>query len=250
MTQTRLPQWGTQLQTSSHGRSDRGAVRNHNEDAFLDDADNRLWVVADGMGGHAAGDVASQTVVRHLSKLTRPDSNTDYVDRIDDALAAANQELLDYASERQLQLVGSTAIVLVDAGSYMLCGWAGDSRAYHCRAGRIQMISADHNQAREMRAAGTFSEAEIERSAQSSALVRAIGAEADLIVEWAVADSAPQDVFLLCSDGVTKEMTDAELADVLGQPAPAEQLAETILRTCLDRGARDNVTAVVVRVDA
>lgn len=238
------------MQINSHGRSDRGAVRNHNEDAFLDDPANRLWAVADGMGGHAAGDVASQCVVRHLGSLSRPAGTADFLDRIDDALAAANEELLRYASEHRLQLVGSTAVVMVDAGRYMLCGWAGDSRIYqHSRLG-FRQITLDHNQAREMRAAGTFSPAEIELSAQSSALVRAVGAEKDLFVEWTVADATPHDVFLLCSDGVPKEMTDAEIAVALARPEPVERISESIVQTCLARGARDNITAVVVRVEA
>lgn len=237
------------MQTSSHGRSDRGAVRSHNEDAFLDDPTNRLWAVADGMGGHSAGDIASQAVMRHLTAVVRPPQTADYVDRIDDALAAANQELLSYAQAHRLQLVGSTAAVLIDAGHYMLCGWAGDSRVYQHAGGGLRMLTTDHNQAREMRAAGTFNDAEIETNAQASALVRAIGAEPGLVVEWTLADAATHDVFLLCSDGVTKEMTESEIAGVLAQSAAVAEITAQIVETCLKRGARDNITAVVVRVE-
>ena len=240
---------GDQLLTSSNGRSDRGTVRSHNEDAFLDDPTNRLWAVADGMGGHAAGDVASKAVVRHLTAVVRPPLTADYLDRIDDALAAANSELLDYAREHKLQLVGSTAAVLIDAGHYMLCGWAGDSRVYQHAGGGLRMLTVDHNQAREMRAAGTFTDTQIESSPQSAALVRAVGAEKELIVEWTLADVAPHDLFLLCSDGVTKEMTDAEIAGALARPGPVEDIAATLVQTCLERGARDNITVVVVRID-
>lgn len=236
--------------TSSYGRSDRGAVRNHNEDAYLDDPGNRLWAVADGMGGHAAGDVASQAIVRHLRELVRPPEVADYVDRIDDALAAANQTLIAYAREHGQQLVGSTAVVLVDAGRYMLCAWAGDSRIYQQAGGGLRQLTADHTQAREMVASGGFSVAEAESHSQSAALVRAIGAEPNLIVEWVAADAAPHDVFLLCSDGVTKEMSDAEISEVLARPAPPREIAEALVTTCLARGARDNVTALVVRVES
>lgn len=236
--------------TSSHGRSDRGAVRNHNEDAFLDDPDNRLWVVADGMGGHAAGDVASQAIVKHLRELVRPPHTVDYVDRVDDALAAANAELIEYAQKHELQIVGSTAVVLVDAGSYMLCAWAGDSRIYQQAGGGLRQLTKDHTQAREMMSTGAFSAAELRNNAQAGALVRAVGAESALVVEWAAADAAAHDVFLLCSDGVTKEMSDAEISAVLAQPAPVSEIANTLVETCLSRGARDNITAVVVRVEA
>lgn len=240
---------GAHLLTSSHGRSDRGAVRSHNEDSFLDDPANRLWVVADGMGGHAAGDVASQAIVRHLRALERPPNTVDYVDRVDDALAAANAELIEYARQHALQIVGSTAVVLVDAGSYMLCAWAGDSRIYRRAADGLHQLTTDHTQAREMMSTGAFSAADLQNHAQGGALVRAVGAESGLVVEWAATDATAKDVFLLCSDGVTKEMSDEEIAAALAQSVPVSEIANTLVETCLSRGARDNITAVVVRVE-
>lgn len=241
---------GAHLLTSSYGRSDRGAVRSHNEDSYLDDPDNRLWVVADGMGGHAAGDVASQSIVKHLRELVRPPKTVDYVDRVDDALGAANAELIDYAHRHELQIVGSTAVVLLDAGSFMLCAWAGDSRIYQHAGSGLRQLTRDHTQAREMLSTGAFSAAELQNNAQAAALVRAVGAESALVVEWAAADASARDVFLLCSDGVTKEMSDAEIGAVLAQPGSVSEIANTLVETCLSRGARDNITAVVVRVEA
>lgn len=241
---------GDHLLTSSHGRTDRGAVRSHNEDAFLDDADQHLWAVADGMGGHAAGDVASQAVVRHLRELKSASRIADRVDGVDDALAAANAELVAYAQTHALQLVGSTAVVMLDVGRYVLCAWAGDSRVYRHSGDKLVQLTTDHTHAREMMSTGSFSAAEIRNNTQSAALVRAIGAEAMLVVEWTAADAAPQDVFLLCSDGIYKEMRDAEIASVLAQAGSVRELADALIDTCLARGARDNVTAVVVRIEA
>jgi len=238
------------LLTSSYGRSDRGTVRQHNEDSYLDDPDNQLWAVADGMGGHEAGDVASQAIVRHLRQLVRAPRVVDYVDLVDDALAAANAELIDYAQTHRLQMVGSTACVLADAGHYMLCAWAGDSRIYQLDGKGLRQLTVDHNQAREMISTGQFSAADLQSNAQAAALVRAVGAEQNLVVEWSVADAKPRDVFLLCSDGVTKEMTDQEIADELAKPVEVKEIADKLVDTCLARGARDNITAVVVRVEA
>ncbi len=234
--------------TSSQGQSDRGAVRTYNEDAFLDDPVKRLWAVADGMGGHAAGDVASQAIVRRLGEIERPNSTAEHVDRIDDALIACNAELVRYAQEHKLDLVGSTAVVLVDAGDYMLCGWVGDSRAYQHSKDGFRALTTDHSQAQEMKDSGAFSAAEVERQEQSGALVRAVGAESRLVVQWVLANAAPGDVFLLCSDGVTKEMSDEDLAQALSTPGTAKELAHSLVETCLARGARDNTTVVVVRV--
>lgn len=225
-------------------------MRQHNEDSYLDDPDNRLWAVADGMGGHEAGDVASQTIVRHLRQLVRAPQVVDYVDRVDDALAAANAELINYAKTHRLQMVGSTACVLADAGHYMLCAWAGDSRVYQLNGSGFRQLTIDHNQAREMMSTGQFSAADLQSNAQAAALVRAVGAEPNLVVEWAVAEARPNDVFLLCSDGVTKEMTDDEIAGELGKRTQVKEIADKLVETCLARGARDNITAVVVRVEA
>ena len=235
--------------TSSYGRSDRGTVRSHNEDSYLDDPDNRLWAVADGMGGHEAGDIASQTIVRHLSEIVRPPQAVDFVDRVEDALAAVNAELIGYAQTHRLQMVGSTAVVLADAGQYMMCAWAGDSRIYRLSAAGLRQLTTDHNQAREMMSTGQFSAADLQSNAHAGALVRAVGAEPNLVVEWAVSEAAPNDVFLLCSDGITKEMSDGEIAEALGRSKQVKEIADTLVDTCLARGARDNITAVVVRVE-
>ena len=235
--------------TSSYGRSDRGTVRSHNEDSYLDDPDNRLWAVADGMGGHEAGDIASQAIVRHLREVVRTPQAVDYVDRVEDALSAVNAELIGYAQTHRLQMVGSTAVVLADAGHYMLCAWAGDSRIYRLSASGIRQLTTDHNQAREMMSTGQFSAADLQSNAHAGALVRAVGAEPNLVVEWVVSEAAPNDVFLLCSDGITKEMSDDGIAEVLGRTKRVKEMADSLVDTCLARGARDNITAVVVRVE-
>jgi protein phosphatase len=237
------------LLTSSYGRSDRGTVRSHNEDSYLDDQDNRLWAVADGMGGHEAGDVASQAIVRHLREVVRPPQTVDYVDRVEDALSAVNAELIGYAQQHRLQMVGSTAAVLADAGQYMVCAWAGDSRIYRLSANGIRQLTTDHNQAREMMSSGQFSAADLQSNAHAGALVRAVGAEPNLVVEWAVSEAAPDDVFLLCSDGITKEMSDSEIAETLGRSKRVKDIGDSLVDTCLARGARDNITVVVVRVE-
>lgn len=216
---------------------------------MLDDAGNRLWAVADGMGGHSAGDVASNAIVEKLRGLVRPPSTADYVDRVDDAIAEVNAYLIKYARDRHLQLVGSTAVVLLAAERFMLYAWTGDSRIYQWAGGGLRRLTADHTQAQQMLSTGQFSAADIQRAPDAGALVRAVGAEPDLVVEWGACDAAPHDVFLLCSDGVTKELSDQEIGEMLSGRGTVEEIADTILETCLARGARDNVTALVVRVD-
>lgn len=237
------------LLITSHGRTDRGRVRAHNEDVFLNDPEGRLWVVADGMGGHAAGDVASQTVVRHLQQVGRRSSVGDHIDAIDDALVAANDELVEYARSNGLDVVGTTVVLLLDAGSYLLCGWAGDSRAYQLAGGALRQLSKDHVHERPMASSSGRSSADLLAHAHSGALLRAVGASHDLVVEWRVVEVAPHDVLLLCSDGITKEMTDADIGAVLARAAPANEMADALVAASLEHGGRDNITAVVVQID-
>jgi protein phosphatase len=217
---------------------------------MLDDSGNRLWCVADGMGGHSAGDVASRAIVEKLRTVQRPPSTADYVDRVDDAIAEVNADLIKYARDRHLQLVGSTAVVLLAADKFMLYAWSGDSRIYQWAGGSLRRLTADHTQGQQMLSTGQFSAAEIQRAPDAGALVRAVGAEPDLVVEWGACDTGPNDVFLLCSDGVTKELSDHEIGEMLSRSATATEISDAIIETCLERGARDNVTALVVRVDA
>lgn len=224
-------------------------MRTHNEDAFLSNPDKRLWAVADGMGGHSAGDVASQTTVRRLDAVERPAGTAEFVNLIDDALMAANDELIVYARENDLELVGSTAVVLFDAGDYMMCGWVGDSRCYKVSDGQISALTTDHSQGQEMIDSGAFTAEEVEQQHQAAALVRAIGAEKRLVAQWVVSPAQPGECFLLCSDGVTKEIEEDEIGQILSKADGAQDGASRLIQTCLDRGARDNITAVVVKVE-
>ena len=140
--------------------------------------------------------------------------------------------------------------MLADAGTYMLCAWAGDSRIYRLSASGLRQLTTDHNQAREMMSTGKFSAADLQSNAHAGALVRAVGAEPNLVVEWAVSDAVANDVFLLCSDGITKEMSDREIAETLGRSTRVNEIGDALVDTCLARGARDNITVVVVRVEA
>lgn len=239
---------GASLQTSSHGRTDRGAVRSHNEDAFLADGARGLWAVADGMGGHDAGDIASQAVVASLGKADRPAEAVAYVDVIDDAVEAVNTSLINYAAEHRLKLVGTTVALLLDAGGYMLCAWAGDSRVYKLDGLGLRQITTDHSEPSNPVATGQFSAAQLQ-SPHTGALLRAVGAVSELVMEWVAVEAARGDVFLLCSDGITKELPDDDIAAILARPVSPGDCAETLIENCLARGARDNCTAVVVRVD-
>ncbi len=236
----------------SFGRTEIGKVRGHNEDAVLVREDLGLWAVADGLGGHSAGDLASRRIVERLGELTRPDSVDDFIDVIEDSLEAVNTELRRTARERGVDLIASTVALLVHHPDYMVCGWVGDSRVYCYEAGRLQQLTRDHAHQIE----DPFAQLRARDDAQpppqpgGGMLTRAIGAEERLFVDWLVAPSRSGVQFLLCSDGVNKEMTDRELEALFHANGSPPSLIDNIFDTSLARGARDNVSAVVVRLGA
>ena len=235
---------------TSAGVTDKGKVRGHNEDSFLDAPQNALWVVADGMGGHTAGDLASKMIVERLGKVAAPGEPSAFMDVVDTELAAVNEDLRKHAKERNVSLIGATVVALLGAKDYFMCGWAGDSRAYRFREGQLQQISRDHSTAQEMMDTGQF-DANALQAAKPNAntITRAVGGEAKLFLDWVLAAYEPGTQFLLCSDGLTKEMSDAQIAEQFKKGMPPDVLANSLVKAALDAGGRDNVTAVIVRVE-
>lgn len=207
-----------------------------------------LWVVADGMGGHAAGDVASHAVVHPLSLVQRPDALADFVEAVEDALMSVNQQLRDYATqELGGRTVGSTVVVLLLSARTGVCLWAGDSRLYRLRGGQLSRISRDHSAVQEMVDAGAITQEEADRHPKSNVITRAVGGSERLLVDAAVFAPETGDTYLLCSDGLYNEVAE----DVIRRKlvlAP-EDAVKQLLDEALHNGGRDNVSMVVVRLE-
>lgn len=225
----------------SAGRSDRGNVRDRNEDAILVREDLGLWAVADGLGGHSAGDIASRAVVERLGALQRPADLIEFVESIEDALREVNQELRELARARQVDIIASTVVLLACSDDLAVCGWVGDSRAYGFDAGQLGLLTVDH-------VACEDNGDSRNKPAVGGALTRAIGADDELFVDWAVAARRPGLTFVLCSDGVNKEMSDAEIAAECERHAEPDGLVERLLAKSLSRAGRDNISIVAVRM--
>jgi serine/threonine protein phosphatase PrpC len=230
---------------TSHGLTHLGLVRRRNEDAFLDRPDRTLWAVADGMGGHEAGDLASRMIVDALGAL---EPSTD----LDDFVHAAAAELtgVDAALRRRAALLGpgaviaSTVVVLLASAGGIACLWVGDSRLYRWRAGAFKQLTVDHSKVQEMVDAGLLRPEEMAGHPQSHIVTRSIGGghlEFGMLRE----KLQPGDRFLLCSDGLTNMVADSEIARELGMAPPGEA-AQRLTDLVLARGAIDNVTIVTV----
>ncbi|MEO8858228.1 MAG: PP2C family serine/threonine-protein phosphatase [Burkholderiaceae bacterium] len=223
-----------------------GKVRKHNEDAILVRDEVGLWVVADGLGGHSAGDYASTMIVERLAALPRTGSALDFIEIIEDTLSQINVDLLQTAVTRGVDLIGSTVVVLVHDSEFMLCGWVGDSRVYCFEEGQLRQITRDHVHGGDddVTHFGTAAAP----AAGSGVLTRAVGAEENLFVDWVVTGNRPGMAFVLCSDGINKEMSDAELDDECRRNPQPQNLVDSLFDLALSRAGRDNISAVVVRI--
>ena len=233
---------------SSAGRTDTGKVRARNEDAFLDQPRQGLWVVADGMGGHQAGDLASRLIVESLAELP---AGLDFEDRLDvlrDCLHRLNRHLslgLTLTAETPDLLVGSTVVALLAEGSRVACVWAGDSRCYLLRGRQLFQLSRDHSLLQQLVEERGMSPADAARQPGAHALTRAIGADEELQLDILELESLPGDVFLLCSDGLYQDLDHDLLTAALLRPSP--QLAlQRLFELALLGPARDNLSGVVI----
>jgi protein phosphatase len=226
--------------------TDVGCHRQLNEDSFLSRPDYGLWVVADGMGGHAAGDFASFTIVQELNSVGVPASADDLRARFMERLTRANDMILQYAAQIDRGTVGATVVSLLVHGEDYACIWSGDSRVYLWRGGHLVQQSRDHTEVRALLDAGTITPDEAAHWPRKNVITRAIGVTAQPECEFVAGRLEVGDVFILCSDGLTEHLSDEDIARHAAIPSPQEA-CDAMVRETLARGARDNVTVILMR---
>lgn len=241
-----MPAFAQHIQYRSASYSHVGMVRQINEDAFLELPENGLWAVADGMGGHAAGDYVASLIVDSLRRASPLDTLAMYTSALRAALVEVNAAVREETVRRAVSMMGSTVVALVVQGSKGVCLWAGDSRLYRLRDGQLQGISRDHSYVQGLQDSGLLSEAEARVHPRANIVTRAIGVEDALDLAITHLDILPGDTFLLCSDGLNKTAEDHEIRDVLGHADPY-QVVRSLVHLGLTRGAPDNITAIVVK---
>ena len=232
----------------SVSRTHVGLRRKVNEDSILVRDDCSLWAVADGMGGHEAGDVASAKVTEALRHLPVADGLDALVEDAVLALKRANQELIALAGSADGQRsIGSTVVGLAIADGQYRCFWAGDSRAYRIRGDQIEQLTRDHSLVQNLLDAGMLQPNEAVDHPNSNIITRAVGVAEELIVDTVSGEVRSGDQFLLASDGLTRLVDDQELATELTSYSPATA-AERLIETVLARGAPDNVSIVIAKM--
>ncbi|WP_260958450.1 PP2C family protein-serine/threonine phosphatase [Pseudomonas citri] len=232
----------------SAARTDPGKVRSRNEDAFLECPHRGLWAVADGMGGHSGGDIASQLIVTSLADLPPHHGLEDRAKAVRQCLRWTNRRLSQEltVTEDHCGVMGSTVVALLLEGDRGVCIWAGDSRCYLWRDRRLYQLSKDHSLQRQLIDTQRLSLDEARAHPAANALTRAVGAAHELVLEVLELSVHPGDTFLLCSDGLYQHLSGESLGHALSLASPRRVL-ERLFEDVLRGPARDNLTAVVIR---
>ncbi len=235
---------GDAIRWRSALRSEVGKVRKLNEDSGLNRPDIRLWAVADGMGGHSAGDLASQMIVNALAKLKASEQLSEHVDFVEHSILSVNNRLHEL-SRAQNQTSGSTVVALLGGDHHGVFMWAGDSRLYRLRDGTLEQLTTDHTQAELYVEQGLITRESAVDHPAGNMVTRAVGAAEFLYLDLDIVEIDTGDRFLLCSDGLDKHVPDADIEAAMQADEPQDAV-DRLVQLTLDRGASDNVTVCAV----
>ena len=239
------------MTTLSWAGSHVGRIRANNQDSGY--AGSHLFVVADGMGGHAGGDVASALAIQSIAHIDREfDSPEEAEEALASALLEANKELAETVFEHpELTGMGTTVSGFVRVGDQLALAHIGDSRIYRWRDHELTQITKDHTFVQRLVDSGRITEEEAATHPRRSVLMRVLG-DVDITpeIDTMVVDTQPGDRWLLCSDGLTGYVPESEIASVLSRQPDAAEAGQQLIEATLENGAPDNVTIVIVGVDA
>lgn len=235
------------------GETHQGRVRPHNEDAFLVDLEHGVFAVADGMGGHAAGEVASGLAVETLSEiLGRPrGGDEDAPELLRSAVEEASRRITSRSDEHpEFRSMGTTIVVVLVDGPRLSLAHVGDSRAYLVRSGTIRRLTSDHSFVYELVRLGMLSPEQAARDPRRNVVTRALGSGAPVAPDIWQGDLEPRDRLLLCSDGLTTMLTDEQILAVLdAAPEALEKACTSLIEAANSAGGEDNVTVVLLGYD-
>jgi protein phosphatase len=238
---------------TSAGRTDVGVIRSGNEDSYLLVPDRGIFVVADGMGGHAAGEVASEMAVQYVAReldSLRGLSDEQVAERMRGAIRTANGAIFQRTlTEHDKRGMGTTVTALTLFETRFLIGQVGDSRAYLLRDNKLSQLTKDHSYVQEQVDAGYLTPEQARTHPYSNVITRCVGANSDVMPDIYVGTVKLRDVFLLASDGLTGMLEDYQLAELLSPERMPEEEVDSLIAEANRHGGLDNITAVIVRID-
>jgi PPM family protein phosphatase len=239
------------VQFTAAAATDRGRKRPSNEDAFGYSIEHGVYLVCDGMGGAAAGEIASSIAIDEMMRLlVNGAPHTPSLDATYDALSQANHAIYE-RSQKNYKLcgMGTTIVALVAEERHVRVLNVGDSRCYALHRHRLQQITLDHSLVEEQVRMGRMSQNEAQRSPLRNVITRALGTQSHVTPDVFEIQAEPGDLFLLCSDGLTRELSDSQIESLLDKPLPLDELCALLVRSANKAGGNDNITCVLVRVD-
>jgi protein phosphatase len=252
------------LRIRASGLSDVGRARTHNEDCFGIDPEHRMFVVADGMGGHNHGEVASRIAVKAIQEFVEQTAENDttwpfvydarlqrHSNRLKTAIRMAHDKVLRaIRHDGSLIGMGTTVVGFLLKGRVAAVAHVGDSRAYRLRDGRLELLTQDHTWVNEQVVAGYLSAEQARAHPLKNVVTRALGGESEVVVDVREVEVVPGDVYILCSDGLTTMLSDDEIKRrLLESQQPIEDVCRSLVRDANSKGGLDNITVVLVSVD-
>ena len=226
-----------------------GKVRKVNQDACLDLAELGLWVVADGMGGHDAGEIASRMIVEQCQNINEPLDLNSFIADVEHRLIEVNQGLRVMSGQKfNNATIGSTVVALLIHNKQCAYLWVGDSRIYRLRNNQLQQMTRDHSMVEKYVADGVMSFEEANNSNMANALTRAVGGEDTLDVEVKLDEIQNGDIFLLCSDGLYREVSENKMLEIMSSGSDSITMTNNLLTNALNNTAKDNVTVSVIQI--
>jgi serine/threonine protein phosphatase PrpC len=228
-------------------KTDVGLVRKVNEDSMISVPELGMFVVADGMGGHAGGDFASQCIVRRIGQIDQSLPSGEVMKAMRSAILEAHYEILAEAERRGGGTIGSTAVGLILSEPHFACLWVGDSRLYHMRNGKMTQLSRDHSLVNDLLESGQITAEEAVNHPHGNVITRAVGVGDTVEIDKLRGTYEPGDRFLLCSDGLSGFVTDEVIAQYMST-APITSLCNELIELAKDGGGRDNITAIVIEI--
>lgn len=233
--------------------SDRGRKRPSNEDAFGFSIEDGVYVVCDGMGGAAAGEIASSVAVDEMLHLLAGHGENGHrpmPDVVEDAIHAANDAIFSRAQRNpRLTGMGTTLVALAAAEKQIWILNVGDSRCYRLRQGRFELLTLDHSLVEEQVRMGRMTPSEASRSPYKNVITRALGTQTHVTPDVFGHEAEAGDLFLLCTDGLTRELPDEKIAALLASNAPLEELCGCLVDAAKKAGGHDNITCLLVRAE-
>ncbi len=238
------------FQISSNGVTDTGRVREKNEDSILVHADENIWIVADGMGGHHAGDFASQTITNNLSLFKQHASLDDSILLLEENILNSNSVIRkkSYKLGRSAT-IGSTIVCVYVWNNLLFTFWAGDSRLYRYRNGCLERLTEDHSYVEELVRMGKIEARDAEEHPAANVVLKAVGIDDNLCLDFEYFEVEQDDIYIICSDGLYKDLAETKITPIIeSNPEDMTELAQSLLAASLDAGGTDNTSIITLKM--